>query len=87
MVAILVIIYRTIHTVDLGNEFDESNPYMKFGRNGVINNVSTSANRQMVAILAAILVVVHPTKPPYTNLRKSLIQLIHKFGRNWVIND
>ena len=37
LVAVLVIVHRKIFTADLGKEFDESNPYMKFGRNWVIN--------------------------------------------------
>ena len=38
LVAILVIVHWTISTVDLGKELDESNPYIKFERNWVINN-------------------------------------------------
>ena len=36
--AILAIVHQKMSTVDLGKEFDESNPYMKFGRNRVIND-------------------------------------------------
>ena len=36
--AILVIFHQKISTVNLLKEFDESNLYMKFGRNYVINN-------------------------------------------------
>ena len=38
LVAILVTVHQKISTVDLGKEFDESNPYMKFGGNLVIYN-------------------------------------------------
>ena len=38
LTAILFIVHRKISTVNLGKEFDESNPYMKFGRNWVIDN-------------------------------------------------
>ena len=38
LAAILLIVLHKISTVDLGEEFDESNSYMKFGRNWVINN-------------------------------------------------
>ena len=37
LVAFLVIGYWKMSIVDIGKEFDESNPYMKFGRNKVIN--------------------------------------------------
>ena len=39
--------YRTKSIFKLGQKFDKSNPYMKFGSNQVINDygrVSTSAN-------------------------------------------
>ena len=51
---------------DLGESLDESNPYLKYGRNQVIDDkvrLSTSANRQVVAILLASLVFLHRTKP------------------------
>ena len=44
--------------MDIDKILDENNPYMLFGRKRVINyqiRVSTSANRQAAAILAAIL--------------------------------
>ena len=36
--AILVIVHQKISTVKFREEFGESNLYMKFGRNWVINN-------------------------------------------------
>ena len=38
LVAILVIVHRTKPIFKHGPEFDESNPYMKFGRNWVMND-------------------------------------------------
>ena len=38
LATILFIVNGKISTVNLGKEFDESNPYIKFGRNWVINN-------------------------------------------------
>ena len=38
LVAILVVVHLKITTVNLGKEFDESNPCLKYGRNWVINN-------------------------------------------------
>ena len=38
LAAILVIVHWKIATVDLGEVFDKSNQYMKFGSNWVINN-------------------------------------------------
>ena len=38
MAAILVIVHRTKHILELGEKFDKSNPYMKFGSNWVIND-------------------------------------------------
>ena len=43
LVAILFIIHQTKHAVDLGKEFDESNPYMKCGRNLMINDYKCKA--------------------------------------------
>ena len=37
LAANLVIIHRKLSTVNLEKEFDESNPYMRFGINWVIN--------------------------------------------------
>ena len=39
LASIFVIIHRKISTVDLEKEFDGSNPYMKYERNWVINNL------------------------------------------------
>ena len=38
MVTILVIVYQTKHIFNHEREIDESNPYMKFERNQVIND-------------------------------------------------
>ena len=55
----------------------------------MIELVATSANRpQAVAILVAILVIVHQTKPIFElvpEFDKSNSYM--KFGGNWVIND
>ena len=61
------------------NTFDESSPYMKFGRNWVMNDqvpVSTQcqANWEVPAICAAILVIVHRTIPT-VDLGKELINI------------
>ena len=40
--AILVIVRRTKLVFKLEQEFDESNPYMKFGRNPIKNDLSPS---------------------------------------------
>ena len=65
---------------ELGQAFDKSDKYMKFGRNWVINDyvkVTTSANRpQAAAILTAILVIVYRTKS-ILNMSQSLIKVIH----------
>ena len=39
VVAILVIVHWTKSIFEHGREFDESNPYMNFGRNWVINDL------------------------------------------------
>ena len=51
-----------------GREIDKSSSYMKFGRNLVINDyqvrVFTNVNRKVaVAILAAILIIIHQKLP------------------------
>ena len=62
--AILAIFHWRNPISKLGQEFNKSNYYMKFGRNWAINDfvrVSKSANLQAAAILATILVIVHQT--------------------------
>ena len=49
-------IHRTKPIYKLGREFVQSNSYLKFGRNQVVNNsvrMSISANRQVAAILVS----------------------------------
>ena len=56
-----------------------SKPYIKFGRNQLINEkvrVSTNANREGVAIVAAILVIVHWRKI-YSELGENRMKVIH----------
>ena len=62
MVTILVIVYQTKHIFNHGRAIDESNPYMKFERNQVINDKVSepqlSANQKAETILLAILIIV-----------------------------
>ena len=46
MVAILVRVHWTKPTFGLGQNIDESNPYMKFGRNQVINDLITVSSKE-----------------------------------------
>ena len=60
LMAIMFIVHQTKPIFQHGREFDKRKKYMKFGRNRVINElvrVSSSANRQVVAMLATILVI------------------------------
>ena len=48
----------------LEQEFDRSNPYMKFGRNPIENDlVRLTTTADTASILSAILVIVRQTKP------------------------
>ena len=84
--AILTIVYWTKSIFKLSQEFDQSNPFVKFGRNQMINDqvkVSTSANQQKAV---AIFVIFHKTKP-ISKLGESLMEVINIYKIWKILGD
>ena len=83
---ILIVIHPTKPIFRHDQLFDGSSPYVKFGRNRVINDyirvsINATDRCQVVGILMPILVI---GQSPYLNLGESLIKVIQS---NWVIID
>ena len=90
--AILVIVCRTKLVFELEQEFDGSNPYMKFGKNLIINDwvrVTTTADIDRRRPLCRPSWLSDVGQNPYSNLNERLMEAIHVWNLDeiWLKND